>query len=70
MRAFQSGYETLRPLTRDEALALPRLGQAAAVRFTLTRLHDRVFHDPSRLVTPKDPAAFLKRLDYWTGLAI
>lgn len=70
LRAFQSGYETLRPLTRDETLALPRLGQAAAVRFTLTRLHDRVFHDPSRLVTPKDPAAFLKRLDYWSEQAI
>ncbi len=69
LRAFQAGYESLRPLTGRELQALPRLGQAAAVRFTLTRLHDRLFHDPSRLVSPKDPAAFLKRLDYWSGHA-
>lgn len=66
LTAFRQGYEAVRPLTSAEADALPRLGRAAALRFTLTRLHDRVFHDPSKLVTPKDPAAFLARLDYWT----
>lgn len=65
LTAFRMGYEAVRPLTPTEAAALPRLGRAAALRFTLTRLHDRVFHDPSKLVTPKDPAAFLARLDYW-----
>ena len=65
LTAFREGYETVRPLTPAEAAALPRLGRAAALRFTLTRLHDRVFHDPSKLVTPKDPAAFLARLGYW-----
>lgn len=65
LTAFREGYESIRPLTPAEADALPRLGRAAALRFTLTRLHDRVFHDPSKLVTPKDPAAFLARLDYW-----
>ena len=65
LTAFQEGYESIRPLTPAEADALPRLGRAAALRFTLTRLHDRVFHDPTKLVTPKDPAAFLARLDYW-----
>ena len=65
LEAFQRGYETIRPLSSVEIAALPRLGRAAALRFTLTRLHDRVFHDPSKLVTPKDPAAFLARLDHW-----
>ena len=65
LTAFRQGYEAVRPLTPAEADALPRLGRAAALRFTLTRLHDQVFHDPSKLVTPKDPAAFLARLDYW-----
>lgn len=65
LEAFRRGYETVRPLSVAEAAALPRLGRAAALRFTLTRLHDRVFHDPSKLVTPKDPAAFLARMDYW-----
>ena len=65
LRAFQKGYESVRPLTPAEAEALPGLGAAAAVRFTLTRLHDRIFHDPANLVTPKDPAPFFRRLDYW-----
>ena len=65
LRAFQKGYESVRPLTPAEADALPGLGAAAAVRFTLTRLHDRIFHDPANLVTPKDPAPFFRRLDYW-----
>ena len=65
LRAFQKGYESVRPLSDAERQALPDLGAAAAVRFTLTRLHDRLFHDPANLVTPKDPAPFFRRLDYW-----
>lgn len=68
LRAFQAGYESIRPLTDAERAALPGLGAVAAVRFTLTRLHDRIFHDPTALITPKDPAPFLRRLDWWTGL--
>lgn len=66
LEAFRAGYEAVRPLTAAEDSALPALGAVAAVRFTLTRLHDRLFHDPTRLVTPKDPAPFLRRLDWWT----
>lgn len=65
VEAFRRGYEGVRPLAPAEAAALPRLGQAAAIRFTLTRLHDRMFHDPSRLVTPKDPGAFFRRVGWW-----
>ncbi|WP_292068990.1 homoserine kinase [Brevundimonas sp. UBA7534] len=68
LAAFQRGYEAVRPLSEVERAALPRLGEAAALRFTLTRLHDRIFHDPSNLVTPKDPAVFLNRLDHWRAL--
>jgi homoserine kinase type II len=68
--AFLSGYESVRPLTRAEREALPRLGALAAVRFTLTRLHDRLFHDPGAMVTPKDPVPFLRRLDWWTNQAL
>lgn len=70
VQAFRAGYESVRPLNPAEAAALPALGAVAAVRFTLTRLHDRLFHDPTRLVTPKDPAPFLRRLDWWTGRAL
>lgn len=68
--AFQSGYESVRPLSSAERAALPELGAVAAVRFTLTRLHDRMFHEPAALVTPKDPAPFLRRLDWWTEQAL
>ena len=68
LTAFQRGYEAVRPLAEAERAALPRLGEAAALRFTLTRLHDRIFHDPSKLVTPKDPAVFLRRLEHWRAV--
>lgn len=70
LEAFRAGYESVRPLTAAEDAALPALGAIAAVRFTLTRLHDRLFHDPTRLVTPKDPTPFLRRLDWWTEQAL
>jgi len=69
LQAFRAGYESVRPLTPAEDAALPALGAVAAVRFTLTRLHDRLFHDPARLVTPKDPTPFLRRVDWWTEQA-
>ena len=68
LAAFQRGYETVRPLSAAERAALPRLGEAAALRFTVTRLHDRIFHDPANLVTPKDPAVFLRRMDHWRAV--
>lgn len=68
LAAFLRGYEAVRPLGAAERAALPRLGEAAALRFTVTRLHDRIFHDPANLVTPKDPAVFLRRLDHWRAV--
>lgn len=65
VKAFRDGYEVVRPLCQAEVNVLPRLGEAACLRFTLTRLHDRIFHDPANLVTPKDPAAFYRRMSYW-----
>lgn len=65
LAAFRAGYATVRRLTAAEDAALPRLAQAAALRFALTRLHDLIFHDPAALVTPKDPAPYLRRLDFW-----
>lgn len=70
LESFQAGYESLRPLDPAERAALPALGAVAATRFTLTRLHDRLYHDPSALVTPKDPAPFVRRLDWWTRVPV
>lgn len=62
--ALTRGYEKVRPLSAAERQALPDLGAVSAVRFTLTRLHDRLFHDPEWLVTPKDPAPFFNRIAF------
>jgi homoserine kinase type II len=69
LEAFRAGYESVRPLTAAEGAALPALAAVATVRFTLTRLHDRLFHDPKALVVPKDPTPFIRRLDWWTDPA-
>jgi len=65
LRAFQAGYEREQPLSTAEREALPLLCRGAAVRFTLSRLHDRLFHDDSWFVTPKDPMPFFRCLQYW-----
>ena len=41
-----------------------RLCAGAALRFLLTRLYDRINHDPNALVRPKDPRDFSKRLRF------
>lgn len=63
--AFLEGYEGQRTLSPAERDAMPALLRGAALRFTATRLHDKVFHDPDWLVSPKDPQAFFRRLAYW-----
>jgi homoserine kinase type II len=65
LSAFRSGYEAVRPLEPEEQRALPLLCRGAAVRFTLSRLHDWLHHDTSWRVTPKDPAPFFRRLRWF-----
>jgi homoserine kinase type II len=67
MSAFLNAYESVRPLNPAETEALPALCRGAAVRFSLTRLHDRLFHDTTWLVAPKDPAPYVRRLQYYQG---
>lgn len=66
--AFLEGYEQVRPLTPEESAALPILCRGSAVRFTLTRFNDLLYHDPSWLVTPKDPRPFFRRAAYHRGI--
>jgi homoserine kinase type II len=63
--ALLNGYESLRPLTEGEKQAFPVLARGAALRFLVSRLHDLVYHDPSAQVVPKDPNAYLARLNFW-----
>ena len=62
--ALIQGYRTVRSLADAEIAAMPVLMQGAALRFLLTRLFDRVNHDPNALVMPKDPREYSKKLRF------
>ena len=68
LTALSEGYQSERPLSQAEIAALPILCRGAALRFTLTRLHDLLHHDPSWRVLPKDPEAFYRRLIFHRGI--
>jgi len=61
-RAFVDGYQRRRPLSAEEARALPLLAHGAAMRFFLTRLHDWGATPAGALVRPKDPLEYERKL--------
>ena len=63
-RALIAGYQSIRPLQKDEVAALPILARGAALRFMLTRLVDWLDVPPGALVKPHDPLAYWKRLQF------
>jgi len=63
-KSLISAYRQRRELTDAERAALPVLAGGAALRFLLTRLYDRLNHDPMALVRPKDPRDFVRRLRF------
>ncbi|MCW8086127.1 homoserine kinase [Sabulicella glaciei] len=64
-RSLLRGYESRRPLSRDERAALPLLCQGAAMRFLLTRLFDWVNTPAGAMVTRKDPMEYLHKLRFF-----
>jgi homoserine kinase type II len=68
-KALLRGYESLRPLTGDEKTLFPIIGQAAALRIFLTRLHDWVFPAEGATVTAKDPMPYANIISYYRELA-
>ena len=60
--ALMRGYASENALRGDEIAALPLLARGAALRFLLTRAHDWIHTPADALVTRKDPAPFLARL--------
>lgn len=60
-----AGYTEQLPLTHAEREALPILARGAALRFLLTRAWDWLNTPDDALVTRKDPAAFLRRLEFY-----
>ena len=59
-----SGYQSVRPLTEEEKLAMPILAKGAAMRFFLTRLYDWINTPKDAQVRPHDPMAYWKRLNF------
>ncbi|CCA92802.1 homoserine kinase [Novosphingobium sp. PP1Y] len=68
-RALLEGYEAVRPLLPEERAALPILARAAAMRFLATRAYDWLNTPDDALVTPKDPMAFARRLQFYADPA-
>ena len=62
--ALLAGYTSVRPLSRDEAAALPMLARGAALRFMLTRLYDWLNTPAGSLVVKKDPLEYLRRMRF------
>ncbi|AIT81342.1 homoserine kinase [Novosphingobium pentaromativorans] len=67
--ALLEGYEAVRPLLPEERAALPILARAAAMRFLATRAYDLMNTPDDALVTPKDPMAFARRLQFYADAA-
>jgi len=63
-KALLAAYQSSRPLSEGEVIALPLLMRGAALRFLLTRLYDWLNPDPNALVRPKDPREYAKRLRF------
>jgi homoserine kinase type II len=65
-RALLSGYEEVRRLEPAEREALPILARGASLRFLATRAFDWKNTPGGALVTPKDPMAFARRLEFYS----
>ncbi len=62
--ALLAGYQSVRPLSRDELTALPTLARGSALRFMLTRLYDWLNTPEGSLVVKKDPFEYLNRMRF------
>lgn len=63
--ALLEGYESRRPLSTAERLALPVLAQGACLRFVATRVEDWLATPADVLVRRKDPMQFAERLAFY-----
>ncbi len=61
---MMTAYQQIRPLTPEEKDAFPLLAQGSALRFLLTRSYDWLNRPENALVTPKDPAEYIRKLRF------
>lgn len=67
-RALVSGYQSVRPLERQEIEALPLLARGASIRFLVTRLNDWLSVPEGALVVPKNPQEYATKLAFHQGV--
>lgn len=63
--AFLRGYESLRPLSKEEDQSLPLLLRAAALRFLLSRCEEKLKWKQGDFMKPHDPMVFERRLHHF-----
>lgn len=63
--ALLNGYNVVRPLSAEEKNALPILVRAAALRFLLSRIEEKLNWKPGDFMTPHDPMVFEQRLRHF-----
>ncbi len=63
--ALLAAYEKVRPLSDAEKQAMPVLLRGAAIRFLMTRSHDKIFHDENAQVVPHDPMEYVEKLRFY-----
>jgi len=62
--ALLAGYQSERPLSEAERLALPVLARGSALRFMLTRLYDWLTIPDGALVLKRDPLEYIRKLRF------
>ena len=63
--AMMRGYNSVRPLSKEELNALPVLLRAAALRFLLSRIEEKLNWKPDDFMKPHDPMVFANRLRHF-----
>ena len=62
--ALLNAYKRKRKILKKEKIAMPILLRGAAIRFLLTRLHDRIYHSKKSYVKSKDPMEYFSILNF------
>ena len=63
-KSFLHQYNSIREIGAEELKSLPILARAAALRFLLTRLYDKIHHNKNDLVSTKDPKEYYEKLKF------
>lgn len=65
MESFLRGYDVVRLLSPEENQSIPLLCRAAALRFLLSRVEEKLNWKPGDFMKPHDPMVFEKRLRHF-----